>query len=671
MSPPAGSKEEPVPTIATERESVFTRFEEDGWEIIQRVVFPEGNDDSLWPLYVDWGIAPSSAAMAATLRNRGKDVPASTTLRSLHRPPRRSTRTSVVIPGGERLSLAAYFNAFPAAYWQRWTNVRQVRLSLEIRGEAKVEVLRSSARGTFTTVGAAQGSGRMDFEVPLDRFGDGGWIWPEIVPLEDEAEILAGAWSVPATEGAVRSRVTVGITTFNMAAECVAQANRFLRAPEVLERVAEILIVDQGTRHVADEPGYAEVQEALGDKLRIIEQANLGGSGGFSRAMYEMLENPESDHVLLLDDDAEVEPEGVLRALSFADHALRPVIVGGHMFNLNERTILHSMGETMDMDRFWWCPVNPELNGVDLAQRTIRTDPYLNRRIDVAYNGWWMCLIPKEVVRRIGLSLPFFIKWDDAEYGLRAAANGIRTVSLPGAAVWHVPWTEKDDGLDWQAYFHQRNRWVAALMHSPMPRGGMLPRMSFAIDLKHLLSLQYYASDLRIQGLEDVLEGPAHLHPSIHTRAAEGRALAKEYVDAHLIQDAADFPEVILAGSGGAGGTAPDGKLQMLYKAVRGSLRQLKPMAAEAQERPQTELRNAEARWWKLANLDSALVSNAAGSGAWFYKRDSRVFRRNVTRTLALYTRLAREWSSLSVAYRRALPELVSVESWKRTFGID
>jgi galactofuranosylgalactofuranosylrhamnosyl-N-acetylglucosaminyl-diphospho-decaprenol beta-1,5/1,6-galactofuranosyltransferase len=73
-----------------------------------------------------------------------------------------------------------------------------------------------------------------------------------------------------------------------------------------------------------------------------------------------------------------------------------------------------------------------------------------------------MCLIPTRVIREIGLSLPMFIKWDDADFGLRAGEAGFPTVTLPGVAVWHVPWHEKDDTIDWQAYFHRRNRIVAA-----------------------------------------------------------------------------------------------------------------------------------------------------------------------------------------------------------------
>ena len=87
-----------------------------------------------------------------------------------------------------------------------------------------------------------------------------------------------------------------------------------------------------------------------------------------------------------------------------------------------------------------------------------------------------MCLIPTEVIRTIGLSLPVFIKWDDAEYGLRARAHGFPTVSLPGAAVWHVSWGDKDDLVGWQSYFHERNRLITALLYSLYERGGRVLR---------------------------------------------------------------------------------------------------------------------------------------------------------------------------------------------------
>ena len=32
--------------------------------------------------------------------------------------------------------------------------------------------------------------------------------------------------------------------------------------------------------------------------------------------------------------------------------------------------------------------------------------------------------------------------------------------------------------MDWQAYFHERNRLIAALLHSPFPKGGRILRES-------------------------------------------------------------------------------------------------------------------------------------------------------------------------------------------------
>ncbi len=142
-------------------------------------------------------------------------------------------------------------------------------------------------------------------------------------------------------------QVTLEITTMNKPDFCLNNARILAENPDVLENVKEILIVDQGTQKVEDQEGFAEVRDSLGGKLRVINQANLGGSGGFARGMYEAVENG-SDYVLLLDDDIVVEPESIVRLLTFADHCRKPTIVGGHMFDLYNRSVLHTFGEVVD-----------------------------------------------------------------------------------------------------------------------------------------------------------------------------------------------------------------------------------------------------------------------------------------------------------------------------------
>ena len=214
------------------------------------------------------------------------------------------------------------------------------------------------------------------------------------------------------------------------------------------------------------------------------------------------------------------------------------------MFSLYSKSRLHSFGEIINRYRFWWMSPPTVETDWDFAGRNLRSSRWLHRRIDVDFNGWFMCLIPTEVLRTIGLSLPLFIKWDDSEFGVRAGDAGFPTVTLPGAAVWHVPWTDKNDALDWQSYFHQRNRTIAALLHSPYEHGGRMVRESFNHQVKHLFSMQYSTAELRHLALEDVLAGPEQLHGDLLTKLPELQAKRKQYADAQTTPDPEAFPAV-------------------------------------------------------------------------------------------------------------------------------
>jgi galactofuranosylgalactofuranosylrhamnosyl-N-acetylglucosaminyl-diphospho-decaprenol beta-1,5/1,6-galactofuranosyltransferase len=51
-----------------------------------------------------------------------------------------------------------------------------------------------------------------------------------------------------------------------------------------------------------------------------------------------------------------------------------------------------------------------------------------------------------------------------------------------------------------------------------------------------------------------------------------------------------------------------------------------------------------------------------------FRHRDPKLFRELSRRATRNYRRLARDWSKLQEAYRAAVPELTSVESWRKVF---
>src|ERR1035437_5741583 len=60
----------------------------------------------------------------------------------------------------------------------------------------------------------------------------------------------------------------------------------------------------------------------------------------------------------------------------------------------------------------------------DLAHTAVSDHRWLGPAYSVDFQPWWMCLLPPAAVEAIGLPMPFFLKWDDVEFGLRAKAAG-------------------------------------------------------------------------------------------------------------------------------------------------------------------------------------------------------------------------------------------------------
>jgi galactofuranosylgalactofuranosylrhamnosyl-N-acetylglucosaminyl-diphospho-decaprenol beta-1,5/1,6-galactofuranosyltransferase len=442
-------------------------------------------------------------------------------------------------------------------------------------------------------------------------------------------------------------------------------------AEELAPYLDTVMVMDQGKDKVTDSTYFPAAKEGLGDKLRVIVQGNLGGSGGYARGQLESVRKGTATYAMMMDDDVVCEPEGIIRAVTFGDLARRPTIVGGHMFSLYNKAELHSFGEIVQPWRFWWMTPLDGYSRWDLSARNLRSARWLHKRVDVDFNGWFMCLIPRVAIERIGLSLPLFLKWDDSEYGLRAKAAGIPTVTFPGAAVWHVPWTDKNDGVDWQAYFHHRNRFVAALLHSPYPKGGRLIRESLNHQIKHLVSLQYSTVEIRHQALLDVLAGPHQLHADLPTKLGEINAFRKQFSDAQLEKDRDAFPPVQRKKPPRKGRASVEipGRLSQLITAGLAPIRQLRPTREMAEEFPEVELTAMDTRWYRLASYDSAIVSMNDGTSAAFYKRDPAKYRELLRKTIEIHERFRREWPRLAEEYRAALSEVTSPETWERTFA--
>jgi galactofuranosylgalactofuranosylrhamnosyl-N-acetylglucosaminyl-diphospho-decaprenol beta-1,5/1,6-galactofuranosyltransferase len=586
------------------------------------------------------------------------------------------SRTQLRMPDHSEISFASYFNAFPASYWRRWSVLENVELRLAVDAECRVDIYRSKADGTQIhvrgTVLGDDGSGirQARFVLDLQPFEDGGWYWFDLTTHDKPVTLLEAGWYA-GVDAPGRANASIGITTFNRPDDCVAALAALGEDPLVLDVIGAINVADQGTKKIRDAEGFAAAAEVLGDRLRIHDQPNLGGSGGFSRGMHESLVNTDCEQILLMDDDIVIEPDSVLRAVAFSRFAEQPTIVGGQMLNLQARSHLHTMGEVVDRYKFKWGPAPHVEHDHDFAEYPLRDKESkdLHRRIDVDYNGWWMCLIPRSIAEKLGLPLPLFIKWDDAEYGLRAQAAGHPTATLPGVAIWHMPWSDKDDATDWQAYFHLRNRLVVAALHSPYRHGGALIRDSLKNTLKHLMSLEYSTVALQELAMHDFAEGPKALFDQLPVALAQVRKRREQFDDGRVLPSAKKLPLPSMDRVRASRFLKPPtNPITIGATLIHGLVHNMVPVNTQHHTRPQLNVPAQDARWFLLSRLDGATVATADGRGVAFRKRDPKVFWTLLTTALGNHVRLAREFPRLRRLYRNALPELTGEEMWSRVF---
>ena len=97
-------------------------------------------------------------------------------------------------------------------------------------------------------------------------------------------------------------------------------------------------------------------------------------------------------------------------------------------------------------------------------------------------------------------------------------------------------------------------------------------------------------------------------------------------------------------------------------------LRQLKSIRPTSRQHPEAEIPAMDAKWYRIARYDSAVVSMPDGSSAALYERDPEKFRDLMKRTAEIHARFQREWPRLAAEYRAALGDITSPEAWEKTF---
>lgn len=145
------------------------------------------------------------------------------------------------------------------------------------------------------------------------------------------------------------------------------------------------------------------------------------------------------------------------------------------------------------------------------------------REVRADYQAWWYCCFPMKLVTGINLPLPYFVRGDDVEWGLR---NMKTLILMNGICVWHEPFEYKYCG--WMRYYDTRNTLInRAVYESGFGRKDILAFLGKEYIRESGL-YRYQNIDFCLQGVWDFLKGAKFLEKADAPKLQESLA-AKEY----------------------------------------------------------------------------------------------------------------------------------------------
>lgn len=453
-----------------------------------------------------------------------KDDPANCELYGKFLPARIQAATlgnrSLIVVMGQRFSSDSYFNALFEMHWLRHAAVAGWKLSLLLDGEATVRVVRSSPRGTTTVAEIARvgAGGQADMLIRPDATAPDSRLWFEIEAHSD-ITLAAATWS--GDVDAVRPvSLLACYCTFNREDYLINNVQTLLANDVLWASLKRIIIVNQGTKDLLSR-SLDQLESVAADRVQLIEQDNYGGSGGFARAMLESLADGTATHLILMDDDIAIDAETVCRTAAFLKICRCDTALGGQMLDLNAPALMHEAAAVFSPDKL---RVRALHRDADVRREGTLTA--LSQELKADYNAWFYFAASLENVRRVGLPWPFFINYDDVEYGFRLREHGVALAVVPGIAVWHRPGYLTDN--KWKTYYYIRNLLIINALYEVAPNraiAGMIVKRCCSWlskgDLAHVRLTCMAILDY-LKGKDGLTREPGRRHAEVRRLCFEG-----------------------------------------------------------------------------------------------------------------------------------------------------
>lgn len=443
---------------------------------------------------------------------------------------------------GEWLLFNGYFNLFYLEKHHKYCDIGELSLDLECKGFRKLVVMHDDMEICSKALEGERVSIRLPY-ASCDR----GVLWFKMqlcTGMEDGQWDLKGGFNAQKDAGGVAGvEGAKGVGNAGGAEDVGAQVRlginicTYKREPYVSRNMRTLIEWAEETRNQGPDAalfdGRSDVSknmrvfiidngQTLGDNaefrdllskassvrkmIKVIPNANTGGTGGFSRGMQEAMDRRSElglTHLLMMDDDAVFDPDLFVRLYGFLS-MLRPeykdITVGGALLREDYRYIQHAAGE--------WFTNYKVVNKhplVDMREYANCVSDWMTGTEDEhsMYGAWWCCCYHMDAITRENMPLPLFVHHDDIQFGMKQSDRGI--VFLNGVGVWHQGFELVFPGT--KQYYNMRNTLITMSMFEPELLKKTYRRFAVRRYIGMLISLRYADCEFVYRGLRDFLKG--------------------------------------------------------------------------------------------------------------------------------------------------------------------
>jgi galactofuranosylgalactofuranosylrhamnosyl-N-acetylglucosaminyl-diphospho-decaprenol beta-1,5/1,6-galactofuranosyltransferase len=395
------------------------------------------------------------------------------------------------------LDLGTYFNSFSIDKWKKYTCVSKISILLRLKGKFKLDAYTFVAySGTKSTVYQRQLQ-----SIALDEYTEGlidldisnlsGLLCFRLEALSDRCCFAGGSYT---SKQSPINNISLALVTCTYKRELMVQKTalsieKCFSAGLSSRNQPELFIIDNGNtlEKFTESPN-----------VHIIPNKNSGGSGGFARGMIEVLDKGKFSHLILMDDDIVVDPISISRVISFLEYSQNTELpISGAMIKLEEQYRLHESGASVDFFKGF----TPLKHGLDL--RELAEVSLSDTEEHVMFGGWWFyCVSTNEIVDN-GMPYPFFLRLDDAEYGMRLAQA---TITLNGCCVWHESFLAKEKPAT--VYYYTRNLLIVLSKYFKEVNVLDIVKLLSRDVVRHLFMYRYENANFILLGVKDFFDGP-------------------------------------------------------------------------------------------------------------------------------------------------------------------